>query len=252
MILNCPECDTHFFVDPAELGAGGRRVRCGRCGHTWMQSGISDEPSPALPGTIGPGSVGLSVSDEPVEGDPIQPLRLGDQHSLVIRPAVPRTLLIGWAGLIALMMGLGAVGLAARDAIIAAWPPILVVYEAIGLGFPAANLIEADADMTGLDLREIAPEFAESGSEVLLRVRGRIANVAADPLALPELRATLLDHDDRPLQSWVFQPGLSQDSAAPPGTIWLEPGRSVPFETSLNGPAPTAARLEIAIAGTAR
>jgi predicted Zn finger-like uncharacterized protein len=35
MHLNCPSCDSRFVIDPAALGASGRKVRCGRCGHAW-------------------------------------------------------------------------------------------------------------------------------------------------------------------------------------------------------------------------
>ena len=38
MIISCPECSGKFRIDPSALGAAGRRVRCGKCAHTWLQT----------------------------------------------------------------------------------------------------------------------------------------------------------------------------------------------------------------------
>ncbi len=43
MIVSCPECAARFEVDPPALGPTGRKVRCGKCAHVWMQ------PPPAPP-----------------------------------------------------------------------------------------------------------------------------------------------------------------------------------------------------------
>ena len=43
MIVSCPECAARFEVDPPALGPTGRKVRCGKCAHVWMQ------PAPAPP-----------------------------------------------------------------------------------------------------------------------------------------------------------------------------------------------------------
>lgn len=36
MILNCPSCSAKFMVSAAALGAKGRDVKCGKCGHIWF------------------------------------------------------------------------------------------------------------------------------------------------------------------------------------------------------------------------
>ena len=35
MIVACPACSKKFRVDPAQIGAGGRQVKCGSCGNVW-------------------------------------------------------------------------------------------------------------------------------------------------------------------------------------------------------------------------
>ncbi len=42
MILNCPSCSAKFMISSEALGADGREVRCGKCGHMWFQQGERD------------------------------------------------------------------------------------------------------------------------------------------------------------------------------------------------------------------
>ncbi|MFM8800785.1 MAG: MJ0042-type zinc finger domain-containing protein, partial [Tagaea sp.] len=37
MIVACPNCAARFRVADDALGAHGRHVRCGNCGHGWVQ-----------------------------------------------------------------------------------------------------------------------------------------------------------------------------------------------------------------------
>lgn len=42
MILICPSCSAKFMISSEALGADGREVRCGKCGHMWFQEGERD------------------------------------------------------------------------------------------------------------------------------------------------------------------------------------------------------------------
>ncbi len=43
MIVTCPACSTRYNIQPIALGGAGRKVRCSKCGHNWVQ------PPPASP-----------------------------------------------------------------------------------------------------------------------------------------------------------------------------------------------------------
>jgi len=46
MILTCPQCQAQYKLDPAQLGAAGRDVRCVTCSHMWFQ--IPDTAVPEM------------------------------------------------------------------------------------------------------------------------------------------------------------------------------------------------------------
>ena len=37
MYISCPKCDTKFIVNQNDIGPEGRRVKCSRCSHIWLQ-----------------------------------------------------------------------------------------------------------------------------------------------------------------------------------------------------------------------
>lgn len=42
MKISCPECSAHYDL-PVSLLVHGRRMRCARCGHIWMQDPIREQ-----------------------------------------------------------------------------------------------------------------------------------------------------------------------------------------------------------------
>lgn len=37
MYIACPSCDTKFVILPEQIGVGGRKVKCSKCGNIWHQ-----------------------------------------------------------------------------------------------------------------------------------------------------------------------------------------------------------------------
>ena len=98
MIVSCPECAARFEVGPTALGPAGRKLRCGKCAHVWMQ------PAPALP-----------------------PPRRGRWRAALAAAA-------GAATVIVLAAAGGAVF---RGEIVERWPAAVKLYAAVGFA-PAA------------------------------------------------------------------------------------------------------------------
>jgi len=129
MIVTCSLCKTRYLTDPAVLGLAGRRVRCAKCGHSWMQVPPMDMPrrvdvvSPPLnPGQIPPPRFNLPAPYIP-------PRRRRHRYRVVLAVAAVVIILI-------------SAGYLARSQIIETWPPAKRVYEMIGglLGTPTSTL----------------------------------------------------------------------------------------------------------------
>src|SRR5208283_2661005 len=44
MILTCPECSTRYQTDAALFAPPGRKVKCAKCAHVWLQAAPPPEP----------------------------------------------------------------------------------------------------------------------------------------------------------------------------------------------------------------
>jgi predicted Zn finger-like uncharacterized protein len=68
MKLVCPSCESSFLVDASAIGLGGRKVRCGRCGNSWLARAVEVAPEdpPAAP-------------EGPPDDLPVQPAEIVDQ-----------------------------------------------------------------------------------------------------------------------------------------------------------------------------
>lgn len=175
MILTCPACSTRFSVDPALLGANGRKVRCSNCGHSWFQLATPTDPAPAPKSAARPAPAPSPPPPPPVEAELPAP---DDAHETEPRR---RGGAFGWLLLvlaIALIVGGGALF---RDEIVRAWPPAALLYER--LGQPAPDPLQ------GFELTNTT--LTRDGSGV--RLEGLIVNRAATRRDVPPLSARLID-----------------------------------------------------------
>lgn len=87
MLIICPNCATTYRVDPAALGADGRRVRCTRCTTVWQAS-----PADAQPIAVA-NAPGLRPRDAAEDGGgeadwPAPPARLGGPVVIARAPSL--------------------------------------------------------------------------------------------------------------------------------------------------------------------
>ena len=219
MIIACPHCSTRFDVNAAALPPAGRKVKCARCGHVWVQrpaqpAAADDEPMPAEAAAI--------VAPEPAKA-PREPRPEATPEMIWAGTDIPpRRPSYGayWAVGVASIVVLFAASFAYRTEIAAAVPMMGKVYAMIG--FPV--------DTTGLELTIEAKAMNESsqGGASTLLVTGVIANVTSEERPVPQISATLYAEDKRELHSWTFDPGVTS----------LKPGETHAFKQELAQPPP--------------
>jgi predicted Zn finger-like uncharacterized protein len=111
MIVTCSSCATRYLVDPAQLGASGRMVRCAKCGHSWMQAPPADMPQPVETAPSASVSGNLPVP---------------------ARPRRRRFPVLPWLSLGILVAIAAVVVVQGHDAIVAQWPYAERLYRAAG------------------------------------------------------------------------------------------------------------------------
>ncbi len=257
MILSCPACSTRFVLDPARIGAAGRRVRCARCRHVWFQEPPADTPvdtpadTPMVPPVPTPGNgIGdrSAAMAEPAAGGRDQggaasgvagvyglARRFGPPRINLpaLRSAPVRRAALGWGLLVLLVVGLVGTVYAGREQIVQWWPPAYRLYDVLGI--QVAGLDAADG--TAFEVRGISTRRDDGADGSRLIVTGQVVNLSDEVRPPPAVQVTLLGEDDDPLQRWSFQPAAER----------LAPGEAAGFETVVTDPDPAASYLSIRV-----
>ncbi len=251
MNLTCPSCDTTFRVDPAQIGPAGRRVRCGSCGHDWVQprpeegapeaeaqaqaqaelpSEPQAEPQAAAQAAAAQGDADVVAnSPEPADTAEFEDDRTVDlkpaarvearerQRAPMVRPPRPggsRTA-VGWLAFLLVVVGLGAGLYFGRGQIVAAVPAAADLYRLAGISFEVP-LGE------GLELREVKSVRRLIDGQRVVVIEGLVANVSDQPRPVPKLRASVTDATGTQVEEWIFS-AMAEN---------LPPGGVTQFETS--------------------
>jgi predicted Zn finger-like uncharacterized protein len=214
MIVTCPSCATRYLVDPRALGTAGRVVRCANCSKTWHQTPPDDLPR----------SLDIGLADVPPDFTTVRPQL----------PALPRRRFLPWttiaAAVVLLLLFSGAVAaIAAREQVVALWPPATRLYTMVGLSVAPPWI--------GLELRKTTPAFTTENGVRTLVVEGEVVNISPIARDVPMLKVVLRDRDGGELQSLSFNVAEQR----------LLPGASVPFRTSIAQPNPAATSVLVTI-----
>lgn len=223
MIVTCPVCSTRYLVDPRNLGATGRVVRCAGCAHTWHQAPPEDAPHRVDVPALEPAS-------------PPEPAAAPSATGRVQLPALPTprrgSSALGWLAYAVLMVGLVAGGFwFTRGQVIGRWPELARYYEMLGLP------METGQD-GGFEVHNVTPSRDTIDGQPTLIIQGEVVNVSKVARQVPKLKVTLLDGSHHELQSWAFT--VSDDR--------LLPGASIPFRTSIAQHNEAATMIEVSVA----
>jgi predicted Zn finger-like uncharacterized protein len=207
MLLSCPSCGTRFLVNPAALGANGRKVRCGGCAHEWFQ-----EPPETLPPD---GDIASPHSAEAWPGAAQNLPAPGESSPSAGATAILAVLLV----LLAIAVASAYLG---RQLIMREWPRSVVLYESIenATGLP---LLVPGRNLTIVGIA--ASREARDGHPILI-VDGTILNLSGRAAMVPRLRLTLLDAGGTDVGGAIFRAPKQR----------LLPGETLPFRTIIAAP----------------
>jgi predicted Zn finger-like uncharacterized protein len=191
MILTCANCSTRYHVDPANLGAEGRTVRCAGCGHRWTAKPPADTPK--VLELKAPSSAAWRAA------------------AAARRSNSPRV--VGW--MVAMLAVLVTSAVIGRDEIVASFPDSAPIYRALGL---------SSGVQPGLEFGEVSSDRVVEGGVAVLVFEGEIVNQSKEPLHVPPIRVILLDDGGRQLQLETFS---SRDASLDAGAKTTFSGRLV-------------------------
>ena len=233
IIISCPSCSTKFKIPPDKIGLG-KNMTCAKCQHKWFFQLPESTPSPSveeISAAIEKMAAELSTTapqPDPPPMDAINTLAAHAQSGHAVESArrAPSTLR-AWLLLVALIGAILGLGVFAKNSIIAAWPPVVRIYELAGMHIPTLG--------EGLEIRDLAWEILReetiddhTGDKILKKptvmiIKGAIVNRAAEPVMIPPVFAKIIGTDQKVLHTEKF---------AADGEKIL-PTEAIPFSTKI-------------------
>jgi predicted Zn finger-like uncharacterized protein len=195
MLIVCPSCASEYTIDPGQIGAQGRKVRCAACRTPWFVEPSAEAEPLAVEAT--------ALRSEGKGAEPKKPRKA----RLSWRPKLPGlAALAGGAarplralsGPLALALVLAlAVGLVAgRAGVVQAFPRSAALYARVGL----------PVNLRGLEFRAVRAETEPVPGGTVLLVEGEVVGAARGEAAVPAIAIALRGADGQALYTWTVDP----------------------------------------------
>ena len=226
MIIKCSDCSTRYLIDPKILGPTGRLVRCAKCSHSWHENPPDQHSFPRLE----PEVPEIPVS-EPIRAP--RPIPKGSNLP-VVAPNRARSELMGWAILAAVVAMVITGGVVLRGWISEAWPPSGKLYAMLGFDTEPQGG-EENAAREPLAFVDVNSAMENIDDSNVLVMRGEIVNPTSRTLAVPAIKAIMLNEGLVPIFEWSFK--LSQTEIAA--------GSSIDFKTQVQNPPAAAYKVDM-------
>jgi predicted Zn finger-like uncharacterized protein len=240
MILTCPQCATQYRVDAAKFPAGGRSVRCAKCGHRWHQDAPQAEAPAAEPEPV-------FAAPEPVHIPAPQPAPEPPRRAAYVAPVVeeepeadeapPREgsswgrrlgLGLGWVALVGVVLVIGFTATVWREHVVQAWPRSASLYAALGL----------KVNTVGIDFINVTNARESEDGQAVLAIKGKLVNLSGHKVSVPPIVVTFTDGAHREVLKKSFASGVAE----------LEPGQVANFLARLSSPPAAASHIDLRFA----
>jgi len=227
LVTRCPDCDTTFRVQPAQLAARGGRVRCGKCNRVFdglAQIVEEDDappsvgPSPQLPlfdpsrlaaevraPVLGAGDAGAGRAPGAVPRARSATTPKPDEAAFLAGTRTRSRYLVLWS----LLAVLALFALAAQAVLHFRTELILFAPQLRPHLEIACDMLDCEVhlprhpELIGIESSELRFDKEREG---IIRVTALIRNRAPFPQEFPALELTLTDERDRPAVRRVLQP----------------------------------------------
>ena len=254
MILTCPNCSARFMVDGLALGPSGRTVRCGACGHSWLQlpdqapsepaadlgPGPGYAPAPGAAPALAMAHAGAAAATRAANAAAAEAeqdsgkrrrrfaeVQVGGTRAPG-RRGVSRVLV--WFAFVFVLTAIVLGGIQYRQEIVRIWPPAIMLYERLGLDVEPVSGYGLRVPQDSIKFRR----ESEGGTPILV-VSGDILNESKKAQRVTPMRIALLDKESRVLRT----ERVKIDDRV------LDPGKKLPFQTSIPNYPPEAVAVRI-------
>lgn len=198
MIVSCPSCATEYDL-PKPAGSDATVMRCGACGHGWIEAHATDV-SDLVPANTGADTGSAASADDDTEARVLaearkiaRAARMAEQRAKAARER-RMAQVRGWAGLaagICLVLG-GMVTFPER--IVQAAPAAAKIYSLAG----------KTVNIYGLAISGVEQQYMIVSGQPVLALRGQIANITDEDRRVPPLRFILKDSSGHELHAWTL------------------------------------------------